>query len=312
MRDMLNQPWMFTAITTLFLFYLALSFHSYYNYILQKESLLEKLKLQSDRQASRETLRERLRRKILEWSERLGPISEKLYSFPEQDQKWLTWAGRPMGLTLQRFYGLRLLMAIFGAIFGLFYFILGLPFSKYVYFIAPVAGFFGTTYWLRSRADRRQEEISVTLPTFLDTVSIALAAGGALMQTIEEVAERMGGALSEEMLRMVRELQLGVSRRQAYQNLIDRNRSRELESFVQALIQGSDLGVPIATTFRVQADEMRASRVFRAKEKAAKASPRITLVTTLLITPAIFILILGLVVLNFIYNPDAFNLQFGR
>jgi len=309
---MLNQTWMFTAILTMFLFYLALSFHSYYNYILQKEALLEKLKFQSDRQATRETLRERLRRKILEWSERLGPIAEKLYSFPERDDKWLTWAGRPMGLTLQQFYGLRLLMAIFGVIFGFFYFILGFPFSMYVYFIAPVAGFFGTTYWLRSRANRRQEEISIALPTFLDTVSIALAAGGALMQTIEEVAERMGGALGEEMLRMVRELQLGMSRRQAYQNLIDRNRSRELESFVQALIQGSDLGVPIATTFRVQADEMRASRVFRAKEKAAKASPRITLVTTLLITPAIFILILGLVVLNLIYNPDAFNLRFGR
>ncbi len=126
---------------------------------------------------------------------------------------------------------------------------------------------------------------------------------------LRQVTEQMDGPLSEEIQRFNREIDLGVPRRQALLNLLNRNTSKELEMLVNSLMQGADLGVPVSTTFRVQAEDLRSMRGFRAKEKAAKASPQVTLVTTFLVAPAVFFLIIGLLFLNMLYNPEAFGLD---
>lgn len=300
---------LFTLAVTFSIVYLALGFVQFYFYLSRKEELIQHITKAEAVKGEKRSWWKALWEKVFAISDSIGPFVAKVYSTPEKDEKWLNWAGRPMGLTLTRYYGLRVLWMVLGIILGYLYYYIGLPFDLYLFLLSPVVSFFGVSMWLRSRANKRQEEISVNLPNFLDTVSIALAAGGSLVQSLEEVSRQMGGALSEEILRMTHELQLGVARRQAYENLLARNRSKPLETFIQALIQGSDLGVPISTTFRIQADEIRSSRIHRAKEKAAKASPRITLVTTLMITPTIFFLVIGMLILNFIYNPDAFGLR---
>jgi len=64
------------------------------------------------------------------------------------------------------------------------------------------------------------------------------------------------------------------------------------------LIQGEQLGVPISNTFRQQSDEMRKLKKEKVKEKASKASPKVTLITTFLVMPSALILIGGLMVIN--------------
>jgi tight adherence protein C len=123
------------------------------------------------------------------------------------------------------------------------------------------------------------------------------------------VAERFAGPLSQELLHFCQEVEIGLPRIEAYKNILARNKCKELDVLVQALIQGAQLGVPIATTFAIQARDMRALRAHRAKELAAKASPKITLVTTFLVTPAVFLFIIGLLVLNLIFNPGAFGIS---
>ena len=65
----------------------------------------------------------------------------------------------------------------------------------------------------------------------------------------------------------------------------------------------------VARTFKLQAEDLRMTRGFTAKEKAAKANPQVTLVTTFFIAPAVFGFIMGLIVLNIIHNPAAFGLD---
>ena len=123
------------------------------------------------------------------------------------------------------------------------------------------------------------------------------------------MTKQFDGPLSEEIDRFKKEVDLGVQRITAYKNLMSRNSSKELHALVNALIQGSSLGVPVSRTFKLQADDLRATRGFIAKEKAAKASPLVTLVTTFFIAPAIIGLIVGLLALNIMYNPGAFGLE---
>jgi tight adherence protein C len=71
------------------------------------------------------------------------------------------------------------------------------------------------------------------------------------------------------------------------------------------LLQGLKLGVPIATTFKVQAEDMRQFREEQVKELAAKASPKVTLVTTFVVAPVSILMIAGLMILNLIYGENS-------
>jgi len=96
---------------------------------------------------------------------------------------------------------------------------------------------------------------------------------------------------------------------EAYRLLLERNESKEFQILIKSLIQGERLGVPIAASFKQQAEEMRKLKKEMIKEKAAKASPKVTLVTTFLILPSSLILIGGLMVINmFNQNSGIFDL----
>lgn len=256
-------------------------------------------------------LRYRIWSPLLRLSKYLGPTAIKypIATSPENDKKLLVKAGNPMRLNLEQFYGMRLATFIICFFIGWFYFILGFSYSLLVFLFLPVLGFVLPNLWLRYVAKDRQEIISASMPDFLDTVSVSLRAGASLDGALKQVGEQMEGPLSDEINHLNREIALGVPREKAYENLLSRNDSRELEILVQSLIQGSELGVPVSKTFRIQAEDLRSMRGFKAKEKAAKASPKITLVTTMTIVPSVFLLIVGLLVLNFIYNPGAFGLD---
>ena len=74
-----------------------------------------------------------------------------------------------------------------------------------------------------------------------------LQAGVSLDGALEHVTSQLDGPLCEEIDRFNKEVQLGVQRNTAaYTLLMDRNSSKELQSPVNALIQGSSLGVAVA------------------------------------------------------------------
>lgn len=100
------------------------------------------------------------------------------------------------------------------------------------------------------------------------------------------------------------EISIGVPREKAYKDMLERNDNPDFQNFIKALLQGTKLGVPVATTFRIQSEEIRKVSIEQVKEKAAKASPKVTLITSFVIAPTIMLFILGLVVLNLIYGDN--------
>jgi tight adherence protein C len=156
---------------------------------------------------------------------------------------------------------------------------------------------------------KRQQLIRRDLPDFLDTISTSLQAGVSLDQALREVIIHFDGPIREEFSRFINETDLGVSREKAYRDLLRRNENPEFQSLIKALIQGLELGVPIAKTFKVQAEDLRKIRQEQAKELAAKASPKVTLVTTFLIAPVSILMIAGLMVMNMLLGENSiFNL----
>lgn len=282
-----------------------------YLYIAKKDNLLKANGFSEKKQKKKQALRERIISPFVKWGKKAGPIGIQypLFSDVQKTEILLSQAGNPLGLQLQDFYGFRFVLAMAGLTFGSFYSFIGLPFALPIILFSIIGGVFGPNLWIYFKAKNRQEMISVMMPDFLDTVSVTLSAGVSLDGALKQVTKQFEGPLSEEIDRFNKEIELGVPRLSAYQGLINRSSSKELHSLVNALIQGSTLGVPVSRTFKLQAADLRATRGFIAKEKAAKASPLITLVTTFFIAPAVIGLILGLLALNLIYNPEAFGLD---
>jgi tight adherence protein C len=154
-------------------------------------------------------------------------------------------------------------------------------------------GVFAPVAWLRRKQDERQASIKRDLPDVLDLLAISVEAGVGFEGAVEVVTRHFDSPLAVEFSRTLQEMELGLPRREALQNLKRRTEVPELSNFVLILVQADALGMPIGRVLRTQAVEMRLKRRQWAREKAARLPVKILLPLTIFILPALFVVILG-------------------
>lgn len=205
-------------------------------------------------------------------------------------------AGDPLALTPQEWTGLRMTGAATGMFLGLLISFVGggllLP------LILLLVGFFGPELWLRSKAAARQTELVGAVPAFLDTLSTCLKAGVPLEAALERVARSLGGPLGQEWQRTMQAIRLQTPAAVAYRALAERVRSEDVDVLVQSLLQADSMGVAVADTLHQQAAILRLRQRDRVREAAAKAGPKISLITTMLTAPTVFLFVLALTILS--------------
>ena len=107
------------------------------------------------------------------------------------------------------------------------------------------------------------------------------------------MARNTDGPLAEEFFRVLQEMQLGSGRLEAMRALSDRTDVRDLQSFINSMIQADAFGIPIANVLRVQAKEMRVKRSQRAEEAAQKVPIKILFPLIFFILPALLVVVAG-------------------
>ncbi|WP_456051545.1 DUF5936 domain-containing protein [Actinacidiphila yanglinensis] len=214
-------------------------------------------------------------------------------------------AGHPYGLTVERYAARR---AVYGFLGGLAALAL---FSRGNWFLALLLLCYAWWWadlglWLAVR--RRRDDIERTLPDFLDVLAVVVSAGLGFRQALERVNSVYQGPWSDEIRVALRQMDVGVSRRDAFDQLRKRNRSDQVGQFVTALQQGEELGAPIARTLLQIATDMRRTEAQNARRRAARMVPRATGVITLLLVPATMILLIaGTVIGSQIHFGDLFG-----
>ena len=221
----------------------------------------------------------------------------------ERLRQELVQAGSPRGWDAERVLIAKLLLGV--GLGGLGFFagvtlatdpILTLPMVA----VGAFVGWFAPEWIVRSKARARQDEIGRTLPDALDLLSITVEAGLGFDSALQRVAQEMGGALGQELYRVVQEMQLGMSRQEALRGLADRSDVDALKEFVVAMIQADAFGISIAHVLRVQADELRLKRRQRVEETAMKIPVKMIFPLIMCILPATFIVLVGPAVLRII------------
>ena len=207
----------------------------------------------------------------------------------------LDMAGNPGGLTVHRFAARRAVYTFLGVLAALALMARG---QLVVALLALAFGMVWPDVIIRAAIRRRRADIERTLPDFLDVLAVVVSAGLGFRQALERVADRYTGPWSDELRITLRQMDMGVSRRDAFDQLRKRNASEQVSMFVTALQQGEELGAPIVDTLIQIATDMRRTDAQNARRSAAQAVPKTTLVVTMVMLPATMILI----VLSFYYG----------
>lgn len=164
-------------------------------------------------------------------------------------------------------------------------------------------GFFFPDLWLRGEVERRQQEIRRALPYVMDLLTLSVEAGLDFVAGLHKVVEKARPSpLVEELSFLLREIQVGASRQQALRNLSYRCGMQEISSFSALLIQADLLGASIGPVLRAQSDLIRTQRYQRAERMGAYASQKMLFPLILCIVPAVFFVVFGPIVLNFVYG----------
>ena len=198
-------------------------------------------------------------------------------------------ADRSGKLTVERYAQRKAGDVLLWCILGL----LALNINVLITLVAVTYGLTVTDLQLWAGARQRQEKIQQTLPDFLDVLAVTVSAGLGFRLALARVAETMPGPLAEEFQTALRQMELGASRRESFEDLRQRNSSEALGQFVTALLQAEELGAPLAQALNEISVDMRREYAQWARRKAQKINPRITLITMATILPGLLMLIVG-------------------
>ncbi len=151
----------------------------------------------------------------------------------------------------------------------------------------------------RDRFDRRQNLVRRELPDVLDLLALSFEAGLSLDGGLKQVCENYrGGVISAAVERMLQRVRFGARRHQAWKIMAAEIGNADFTEVTEALIQADTMGIGLADALKKLSSQGRVRRRQQIEEAAQKAPIKLLFPLAFLIFPALFIVLLGPVILN--------------
>lgn len=169
----------------------------------------------------------------------------------------------------------------------------GSTFQKGIGVGVIVVAWFVPNLLLNGRAVARTELIDKGLPDLLDKLYISLKAGLGFDAALSEALKTASGPLTDELIRTMQDVRVGMPRRDAYDSLRLRTESDSLHSFIRSVQQAEEKGTSIANIVKLLSKEMRIKRRLRAEGKAQQVSVMLLAPLMTCIFPVLFVVVLA-------------------
>ena len=180
----------------------------------------------------------------------------------------------------------------------------------FAYTLALAIGYLLPDFWLGRRISKRQLEIRLGLPEFLDLMVVCIEAGLSLDQALARSVEELEPSqpeISDEMALVLLEQRAGRPRIDAWRHLAERVNLDIVSMLVSALVQADQFGTSIAKNLRVYSDTLRTQRRQQIEELAAKTAVKLVFPLVFFIFPSLYIVALGPAIIVMV---DAFHKYF--
>ncbi len=153
---------------------------------------------------------------------------------------------------------------------------------------------------LNRAVERRKDETQRALPDFLDMVATTVQAGLSINAALAYAVDAAPGALGDELKEALAEIRLGRSRAEALKAAADRLNQLEFTTTIAALTQAERLGANVGKILSDLADDTRTHRIIMVEEHAAKLPVKMVFPMAFFLLPALFVIIFGSLVVNYI------------
>ncbi len=173
-------------------------------------------------------------------------------------------------------------------------FFLGVIIDPIAILFSPIAFFIPDALY-RARIERRQQEILVNFPAFVDLTALIIEAGSDYMVAFDRISKvvRKTTELEKEIEKTLTEVSLGATRKDALRSLAQRTGVQEVRSFTGLITQSEELGTSLVDLLRSFSADMRFRRLNKAEKLAAQASTKMLIPLFVFIFPTVFILMLS-------------------
>lgn len=155
--------------------------------------------------------------------------------------------------------------------------------------------------WHGRKNAARVRKIRQTLPEAVDLLGVFLEVGLDADKALARLVEKCAGPLADEFARALAEMRLGTPRARALQDITARVNLDDLHDVIATIIQADRSGTGLAAALRRHAEQLRSKRRRRIEQAARLAPVKLLFPMVLFIFPAIFIVILGPIVVKVDY-----------
>jgi hypothetical protein len=157
---------------------------------------------------------------------------------------------------------------------------------------------------LNRHAAERKEAMFSELPYVLDLLSLGIEAGLDFRASVERLVNFSEPTpLMNELRALLNDLQLGTPMDQALLKMRSRIDILAFFTFIEALIQATQIGIDVSSTLRAQAEQMRVTYFQNVEKKANTIPIAILLPSVVFIFPPLLFLTLGPIVLQLMNHP---------
>ncbi len=140
----------------------------------------------------------------------------------------------------------------------------------------------------------RRRRLEQGMPDALDLLVVCAEAGLSLNQSIEEISRDIRPScrdVADEFEATAAEMRVLPEVGQALDNLVERIGLEDLRSIIATLKQSMKFGTPLAESMRILAAEMRAARLARIEERAARLPVLLAIPMMLFILPCVLMVV---------------------
>jgi len=191
----------------------------------------------------------------------------------------------------------QVLVSIVGVLLLFFFLIMGEEPSFFRFLLLVIVWLLGVKVFfdvtISSKTKKRQSEILKALPYSLDLLTLCVEAGLSFSESVIMVVENVSGPLRDEFSQALKEMKMGIPRKDAMMSMAKRCKVKELSNLFMAIIQAETLGVSLARIMKIESGMLRDQLREAFRERAMRVPVKMLFPLIFFIFPTIFVILLG-------------------
>ncbi|HAZ11367.1 MAG: hypothetical protein A2X86_20190 [Bdellovibrionales bacterium GWA2_49_15] len=239
------------------------------------------------------------------WIGFLRPVAKMIRA-----EKWrqdienkLLQAGNKSNWQADHLLALGLLLGLLGLVLSHCLLVVLLHKSPLYGFAIGLLLFFVPYLKLSEVAKKRSQNCDRELPYFIDFLALCMGAGLDFNNALSKVLETAPQSdLTSELGITVKNIKLGMSRKEALLDLQKRMNVPSLRLFIQTLVQGIETGTDLMTSLESLSNLFLSRKFQKAEEGAGRISVQMMIPMMLFVMPAVMIILMGPMVMQYAFS----------